>query len=126
MYNINVSKPIHTMKKDLLRGFCCEIQRTKQCTQFYTLHWSSEVFSFDQIGVELQPGNYTITVYSRGQAVMSTNINIRKIQTLLGIWVGGLNPKKPQGQSGIMIYKGDVKSLISRAESIAFSKKDDV
>lgn len=57
---------------------------------------------------------------------MSTNINIRKIQTLLGIWVGGLNPKKPQGQSGIMIYKGDVKSLISRAGRMAFSKNDDV
>lgn len=57
---------------------------------------------------------------------MSTHINIRKIQTLLGIWVGGLNPKKPQGQSGIMIYNGDVKSLISRAGRMAFSKNDDV
>lgn len=57
---------------------------------------------------------------------MSTSINIRKIQTLLGIWIGGLNPKKPQGQTGIMIYRGDVKSLISRAERMAFSKSDDV
>lgn len=57
---------------------------------------------------------------------MSTHINIRKIQTLLGIWIGGLNPKKPQGQTGIIIYKGDLQSLILRAERMALSNKDDV
>lgn len=57
---------------------------------------------------------------------MTTHLNTRKIQTLLGIWIGGLNPKRPQGQTGIMIYKGDVKSLISRASRIALSKNDDV
>lgn len=114
------------MKTNLLKGFCCEIQRAKQCTQFHTMHWSSEIFTFDQVGIELPPGNYIITVYSKGQEIMSTVIRARKIQTLLGIWVGGLNPKMPQGQTGIMIYRGDVKSLVSRAERMTFSENDNV
>lgn len=84
------------------------------------------MFTFDHVGVELQPGNYTLTVYSRGQVIMSTYLNIRKIQTLFGIWVGGLNPKKPQGQAGLMIYQGNMQSLLLKSESLAFSEKDDV
>jgi hypothetical protein len=102
------------MKKDLLHGFHCEIQQKSKKTQFHEMHWSAEMFTFNQVGVELSPGNYIITLYSDGEEVVSTTINIRKIQTILGMWVGGLNPQKPHGQNGIMIYKGNVKSLVEK------------
>lgn len=84
------------------------------------------MFTFNTIGVEIPPGNYTITLYSRGNPIMNVEINTRKTQTIMGIWVGGVNPKKPQGHSGIMIYKGDVKSLISQANNPVLHINDDV
>lgn len=57
---------------------------------------------------------------------MSTNIITRKTQTLIGVWIGGLNPKKPRGQTGVLTYKGDIKSLIEKTSNVAFPQKNDV
>lgn len=98
---------------ELLSGFWCEIQRKKHQTVFAQLHWSADLFTFDKIGVELQPGDYIITVFSRGTAILCAEYRIRRnVQTLIGVWVGGTNPRKPKGKTGILTYPGNIQSMV--------------
>ena len=108
---------IRKMRHDMLSNFWCEIQRVKHMTQFHSLHWSEDMFTFDQLGAELLPGNYLITLFARGTPIMCSQFRVRKsTRTIIAIWVGGINPRKPKGKSGIKTFHGDIKTMLGFAE----------
>ncbi|MBS1722820.1 MAG: hypothetical protein JSS66_07560 [Armatimonadetes bacterium] len=101
------------MRKHLLDNFWCEVQRKKHVTRFYQLQWSADLMMFEQYGAELVPGDYIVAIFANGEPILNIQCKIRRsTKTIIGLWVGGLNPHKPKGKHGIITFQGDMLSLL--------------
>lgn len=95
------------MNIGLLSGFWCEVQRSGERTVFERLRWTPDNFQFENGGVVLKPGNYSVTLYSGGETVFTTVTRVRSTdKTLVAVFFGGLNPRRSKGEFGTVVYSG--------------------